>query len=127
MEIKLALENIDDIVYFYVAKCVKVVDGDTIDIIWDLGAGIQLKGSAARLRLYGINTPEIRGDEREKGLVSKQFVKDYIEGKHIIIRTHKDRTGKYGRYLAEVFYEDETGMFHSLNDLLIQQGLAEKY
>jgi len=102
----------------YKAKVVKVVDGDTVDVEIDLGFNHKFK---TRLRLFGINTPELRGEERPKGLEAKNYVKERIYNKNIVIRTYKDKTGKYGRYLADIFYGDDE---RNLNQELLEIGLA---
>ena len=64
--------------YFYNAEVTKIVDGDTIDVIIDLGFNIWIK---ERLRLYGLNTPETRTkdlEEKEKGLKAKKYVENQI-------------------------------------------------
>lgn len=86
--------------YEYLAKITKVIDGDTFDFEIDLGFGIKYSD---RLRLFGIDTPEIRGSERDEGLKVKDYVKNLLEGENVILRTHKWK-GKYGRYVASVFF-----------------------
>jgi micrococcal nuclease len=82
----------------YDALVTRVVDGDTFDLQIDLGFGIIKK---TRLRLYGIDTPEIRGEESARGLAVKEAVRILIEGKMVRVKTHKFK-GKYGRYVAKV-------------------------
>lgn len=110
--------------YIYQAQLVKVVDGDTIDVDVDLGFQIRQK---IRLRLAGIDTPEVRGAEREAGLKSKDFVQKQLEAAgSIFVETRK--TGKYGRYIAEVFYAPANNQpERSLNQELLELGLAEVY
>jgi micrococcal nuclease len=101
---------------------IRVVDGDTI--YGDVDLGFNIGNKKMEFRLAKINTPETKGTTREAGLTSKKYVEDKIMGKDVIIVTKKDRKEKYGRYLAEVFYEDETGNFISLNVELVQKSLA---
>lgn len=75
-----------------------------------------------KIRLLGINTPEIRGDERDAGLVARDRMRELIDDKDVIIVTHKDRGGKYGRLLATIYLD---GI--NINQLLIDEGLAEVY
>lgn len=91
--------------YEYKAKVVRVVDGDTIDVDVDHGFGIT---SRKRLRLFGVDAPETYGvkkesDEYKNGMEAKLWLDEMIGGKNVIIQTHKDRTGKFGRYLAKVY------------------------
>lgn len=88
--------------YNYSAKVTKVVDGDTLDLDVDLGMGTHTQ---QRVRLFGIDAPERFTDEGKK---STQFVKDLLElqGNTVLISTHKDKKGKFGRYIAEVRFEE---------------------
>lgn len=103
--------------YTYRATVVRVYDGDTITVDIDLGFGVIL--SSQVIRLLGVNTPEVRGPERPEGLRVRDEVRELIPiGSEIVIRTSKDRKGKYGRWLAEVFFQGG----RSLNDILIENG-----
>jgi micrococcal nuclease len=104
--------------YEYRAKVIKVYDGDTITVLIDLGFGVTFK---EKLRLYGINTPEVRGKERPDGLISRDRLRERILDKNITIKTFKDKKGKYGRYIAEIYLEKE-----NINEWLVSEGLAEK-
>lgn len=109
--------------YHYRAHVTSVYDGDTCTVDIDLGLGIWVRGE--KIRLYGINAPEVRGDEREEGLKSRDFLRNLIDGKNIILKTLKDDKGKYGRYLGTLFLADETGEMININDLLVTEGYAE--
>tara|TARA_B100001250_G_scaffold397908_1_gene405541 strand:- start:1462 stop:1884 length:423 start_codon:yes stop_codon:yes gene_type:complete len=90
--------------YEYSCKVERVVDGDTIDVVLDLGFDILYK---SRVRLYGIDTPESRTrdlDEKARGKLAKNFLKDAIDqGEKVVIQTKlKDSRGKFGRVLGEV-------------------------
>ena len=111
--------------YFYKAVVKSVYDGDTVTLDIDLGLGVWLKKQ--KIRLYGINTPEIRGEERESGLISKYRLSDMILGKEIVIETHRDKTEKYGRWLATLWFKEEDGDWININELLISEGLATVY
>ena len=113
-------EPFDLQLYTYKATVVSVYDGDSITIDWDLGAGVVLHGQ--KIRLYGINTPELRGDDREAGLISRDYVREMILDKEITMKTYKDKKGKYGRWLAEIFID---GI--NLNKQLIDMGYAVEY
>jgi micrococcal nuclease len=111
-----------DNLYFYKAVVQSVYDGDTCTVDIDLGLHTWMHGE--KVRLYRINAPEVRGAEREAGLQSRDFLRSQIEGKTVLIQTIKDRKGKFGRYLAEIWLEDEDGGRVNVNDLLVQQGYA---
>tara|TARA_B100000963_G_C22613555_1_gene666114 strand:- start:2047 stop:2379 length:333 start_codon:yes stop_codon:yes gene_type:complete len=103
--------------YKYKAFVEKVYDGDTITVSIDCGFGIQLQKQ--KIRLYGINTPEVRGEERELGLISRDKLREKILGKTIVLNTIKDKKGKYGRYLGIIYLNDE-----NINDWLVANNLA---
>ena len=105
--------------YNYKATVVKVVDGDTVKLDIDLGCGVTL--SKENVRLFGINAPETRGDERPEGLAAKKYLMSLLSpGDEILIRTYKDKKGKYGRYLA-FLYKEEICM----NVKMVTEGHAE--
>ncbi len=106
--------------YEYKATVVKVYDGDTITVDFDLGFGIVLKKQT--IRLLGINTPEVRGKEKASGIISRDALRQRILGKQVVIKTSKDKKGKYGRWLGEVFMADE-----NINKWLISEGYAKEY
>ena len=105
--------------YKYKAFVTKVIDGDTIRVDIDLGFGVTINDRI--IRFANIDTPEIRGEEREQGLVSKAFVNSMIPaGSDIIIETFKDKKGKYGRYIANIILLDG----EILNNILLEKKLA---
>ena len=123
----------------YKAIVKKVYDGDTITVDIDLGFNIWQKNQ--KIRLADINAPEIRGEEREQGLISRDKLREWLPlGKIIRLVTLKDRKGKYGRYIGYVFpYGDDENFRHikeivrnntemlSYNQRMIQEGFAKPY
>ena len=109
--------------YHYKAVVTSVYDGDTCTVDIDLGLHAWIRGE--KLRLHRINAPELRGKERPKGILSRDFLKSKIEGKEITIETIKDKKGKYGRYLGEIWFEETKGNFININDLLVTEGYAK--
>lgn len=108
--------------YHYKATVESVYDGDTVHVNIDLGLKTWIMDEV--IRLYGINAPELRGDERPKGLASRDRLKELIERKDIYLETIKDTKGKYGRYLGKIWIE-ENGKWISINDRLVEEGFAE--
>ena len=111
--------------YIYRAKLDRVVDGDTVDALIDVGFNIWFK---KRIRFMGLDTWESRTRdlaEKEKGLAAKAYVKDLLEnsddGKFSIISHGR---GKYGRVLGEIFVK---GHEKSVNELLKENGHAYEY
>lgn len=112
--------------YRYRATYISAYDADTIRFNIDLGFGVWLHNQA--VRLYGIDAPEMRGDEREQGIVARDFVRGLLRSHpEVMLRTYKDKRGKYGRWLATVFvvYNGAGGV--DLNRLLVTEGLARDY
>lgn len=109
--------------YYYRASVVSVYDGDTCTVDIDLGLNTWVRGE--KMRLYRINAPELRGAERPEGLKSRDFLREQIDGKNIIIQTVKDKKGKYGRYLAEIWLPVDDREMININDLLVEKGFAE--
>ncbi len=110
--------------YFYRAKVVDVYDGDTCRVDIDLGFNISIKRE--KIRLSGINAPELRGKEREEGLRSRNYLRELILGKEIYLETEKDRKGKYGRYLGTIWVKDENDKYFNVNEKLVKEGYAVK-
>jgi micrococcal nuclease len=111
---------------YYVRKVENVVDGDTIDVLIDLGFDILFQ---SRVRLAGIDTPESRTKdlaEKALGLEAKEYLKKHIkDAKTVVIKTEKmDSSEKYGRILGWVYINGETV---SLNDMMINDGYAWGY
>jgi micrococcal nuclease len=111
---------------YYVRKVENVVDGDTIDVLIDLGFDILF---ASRVRLAGIDTPESRTKdiaEKALGLEAKEYLKKHLkDAKSVVIKTEKmDSSEKYGRILGWVYVDGNT---ISLNDMMINDGYAWGY
>lgn len=111
--------------YTYKATVRRIVDGDTIYVDIDLGFFLR---QMMKVRLRGVNTPEIRGKERPEGLKAKQFVIDALaDCPAIVIKTSK--IGKYGRYIADVWYlpgSDDAGEILKKGKNLTQVLLKKK-
>jgi len=115
----------NDFLYHYRARVISIYDADTIRVSIDLGFGIEWKGTDGKglsIRLYGLNAPEVRGQELEQGLISRDALRDKILGDNIVLKTIKDSTGKYGRYLGIIFTKDG----ENVNDWLVENGYAEE-
>jgi micrococcal nuclease len=111
---------------YYVREIKSVVDGDTIDVVIDLGFNVLFE---QRVRLAGIDTPESRtSDKMEKalGLESKEYLKKHLkEAKSVVIKTEKmDSSEKYGRILGWLYVNGDT---ESVNDKMINDGYAWGY
>ena len=108
--------------FTYKAQLIKVIDGDTLDVLIDLGFNISVK---KRIRLFGIDTPEIRTKdliEKEKGLIVKNRLIEILSKSNNEFFIISHGVGKYGRCLGELFIDDK-----SINKQLISEGLAKEY
>ena len=116
--------------YTYEAKVIKVVDGDTIDALIDLGFDMH---KSIRVRLVGINSPESRTrdlEEKKLGLAAKARTKELLESvssKPGYFRIKSHGVGKYGRVLAEIYIQDKKGNSINVNKKLIHEGHAYIY
>jgi micrococcal nuclease len=111
---------------YFVEEVKNVVDGDTIDVVIDLGFDILF---ASRVRLAGIDTPESRTtDKTEKalGLEAKEYLKKQLkDAKSVVIRTEKmNSSEKYGRILGWVYINGDS---ESVNNKMINDGYAWGY
>ena len=107
--------------YEYHCKIIKVIDGDTVDVDIDLGFGVWLKKE--RVRVNGIDTPEIRGktpEEKELAIHVRDELYSKIYGKMVTLKNVD--TEKYGRMLADVYLDDE-----NINEWLIDNEYAVRY
>ena len=110
--------------YHYKARIVDVYDGDTVYADIDLGLSTWIHRE--KIRLARIDAPEIHGKERAAGLRSWEYIRKLLLGKEVLLVTIKDRRGKYGRYLGEIWLQ-ENGTWINVNDRMMEAGMAEPY
>ena len=116
--------------YIYRGKLERVVDGDTIDALIDVGFDIWVK---KRIRYSGIDTWESRTrnlEEKAKGLEAKARNKELlmeVSSKAGYFRLKSFGVGKYGRVLGEIYIEDAEGKQYNINETLISEGHAYVY
>ena len=116
---------------FRVTEIVKVLDGDTIDVLIDLGFDLFKK---ERVRIAGVDTPEKRTrdlEEKALGIDATNWLKKKLEdtiagdGDELTIRTELvGGTGKYGRLLGWLYINEDA---ISLNEQMITEGYAWAY
>jgi len=94
-------------------------DSDTLTLLVKMGFGVDI---TIKVRLFGINAYEVRGKEREQGLKARDYLRERLDkAKDLIwIETLKDKKGKYGRYLANLYIGEEC-----LNETLVAAGHAK--
>lgn len=113
--------------YEYKAKLIRAIDGDTVELLIDLGRSIYI---SEKIRLYGINAPE-RKNETHKAGINSTIRLEYLlttTGETLMIKTIKDKTDKYGRLLG-ILYTSSSGhslenFEESINHQMIREGYA---
>jgi len=93
---------LSDRIHIYQAKIVEVIDGDTFDLMIDLGFGVFTQ---QRMRLYGIDAPEMKTDAGKD--LQRRLVENYYLA-HVIVQSieapkSKQFRDKYGRFLAIIY------------------------
>lgn len=111
---------------YFVREVTKVVDGDTVDLVIDLGFSIMC---SSRIRLAGIDAPESRTVDKEEkvlGLEAKKYLSERLKSaKKIVIKTEKLKdSDKYGRILGWLYLDGETT---SVNNQMVKYGYAWQY
>ncbi len=115
---------------FRVTEIVKVLDGDTIDVLIDLGFDLYKK---ERVRIAGVDTPEKRTrnlEEKALGIDATNWLKEKLDSTiagddELTIRTELvGGVGKYGRLLGWLYIGDGNV---SLNEQMIDEGYAWAY
>jgi len=95
-----SLHMTQEMSYTYAATIDRVIDGDTLLALIEVGFGIIVRD---RLRLRGIDTPETGTPEGDR---AKKFVQQLLpEGSTVVIKSHKWKTDPHGRFVADVFYK----------------------
>jgi micrococcal nuclease len=132
----------DEVLYWYKAVFARTVDGDTVDVVLDLG--YRFKRDTMRYRLFGINAPEKKSPTYEAGVAAEEFLKKLLAGAgdRLRVKSYRDDSDKYGdRWLGELYtrvsyntpgdartaYADPTGEWTNLNQLMVQAGHAVPY
>ena len=116
--------------YIYRAKLDRVVDGDTVDALIDVGFDIWFK---KRIRFMGLDTWESRTrdlEEKKLGKLAKERTRQLLEdvsSKSGYFRVKSHGLGKYGRVLGEIFIMDKDGKQWNVNETLIAEGHAYIY
>lgn len=128
--------------FTYAAKLIEVIDGDTVDLLIDLGFGVHVR---EKVRLYGIDAPEMLS---EAGKIAKAYLESLLGATNELyvatrkmVRKPKEKTDKYGRYLAVLYdgisaLEDDQEnaaeqmipnmLWSSINRSMVAQGHAKE-
>lgn len=105
--------------YTYAATLIRVIDGDTVDVTIDVGFHLT---TVQRLRLLGINAPEMHGPSHVAGISAKAWLIEALDGKTLYVRTHKSDV--FGRWLAELLAVSEDGSEININQAMLDAGQA---
>ena len=119
--------NIPDYTY-RIKEVVRVIDGDTVDVMIDLGFYLTAR---KRIRYLNIDTYEIRGGTAETKALGKAAKARLIEllatpDAKVYIKTEMDDTGKYGRLLGKLYViRNADGFIIDINHVLLEEGFVE--
>lgn len=115
----MAISNPEDLLWWFRARVIRWVDGDTVDLSMDQGLRVYRQD---RFRLYGIDTPE-RGQPNHDEATAFMSLHAPADS-DVLVRVWRNREDKYGRWLLEIFPDD---LDTSLNDAIVAAGLARPY
>ena len=108
--------------YHYKAYVTRVHSGDTCRVDLDLGMGVWVR--SMEIQLHRLEAPETKGATRTAGLAARDFLRELILDREVLLRTIKDRSGKSGLYLGEMTVVNESGETFNVNESLIEAGHA---
>lgn len=113
---------------YYIKEVVRVIDGDTVDVLIDLGFYLTAR---KRIRFLNIDTYELRGGTTETKTLAKAAKARLIEllatpDAKVYIKTQMDDTGKYGRLLGKLYViRNSDGFIIDINHVLLEEGFVE--
>lgn len=116
--------------YIYRARCTRVVDGDTVDLIVDMGFRVT---GHFRFRLFGIDTPELNAPdekERARAVAAKARVEALVkgfEGESWPVRVRTYKADSFGRWVADIYRQDPNSSWVSISGILLGEGLAGRF
>lgn len=110
----------------YKCQTIRVVDGNTVDAIIDLGFNVTI---SQRIKLYGVYVEDIKStDSKIKNMAIKSKEKlSEILGKEFVCETIMNKRGRAGRIMGKINTTDASGNKIDVNDMLIQQGFAKHF
>ena len=112
--------------YTYQCSIIRVIDGNTIDAIIDLGFNVTIR---QRIKLYGANVSDVRSNnelDRSKAVASKNRLTELL-GNEFICETILNKRGKAGRIMGKLYTIDSTGGKSNVGDQMIAEGFAERF
>lgn len=128
----------DKIDYQYDCQLVRILDGDTVELhleksyAWEVDFGFKIKDVVSFtkstnmiFRIFGINTPEVHGEQRVEGEKSKAELARLLALGPLTVKTRKP--DKYGRWLGEIEVRPPDGSIVNISKALIAGGFAKPY
>ena len=112
--------------YTYQCNTLRVIDGNTVDAIIDLGFNVTIR---QRIKLYGVNVKDIRSideDVRQQAIASKQKLTELL-GNNFVCETIVNKRGKSWRVMGKLSTIDKDGKKVDINQQLIEVGFAERF
>lgn len=107
--------------YWYIARLVRIIDGDTIVV--DVDLGMHTWKHKVTLRIKDIDTPEPRGDTKVAGVAATDFAKQLFEEKAATLCIHSTKEDSFGRWIAEVRFQDGD----NFGEVMLKTGHAVPY
>lgn len=114
-------------VYTYRGRCIRVVDGDTMDLELDLGFYLR---TTLRFRLLGIDAPEMRAsdpDERVKAQEATnglRLIMSEVPQGDFPLTVSTAKSDSFGRWLARMSFVSALGVAIDVSDEMLKMGLA---
>lgn len=108
--------------HHHVGKVTKISDGDTVHVSIQLGFGVLVP--EARIRLLGIDAPELVGPNKHSGQHSARKLKEFIHDRWVGVETYSDQTCRYGRWLAVLWLPSNSKLIN-VNRWMIDSDLAK--
>ena len=111
---------------YRVKRVKRIVDGDTVDLVLDLGFGIEI---CERFRLHGINAPESRGESKVEGKKSTEWLREEImphsDDGSLLVQSTKQ--GSFRRWLGTLYLVQGDGTMCNVNEKMVTEGFAVPY
>ncbi len=108
--------------YHYKAYVTRVHTGDSCRADLDLGMGVWVRG--IEIHLHRLQAPELKGSTRAAGTAARDYLRELILDREVLLRTIMDRSGKPGHYLGEMTVVTESGETYNVIEALVEVGHA---
>ena len=112
--------------YTYKCNTIRVIDGNTVDAIIDLGFNVTIR---QRIKLYGVNVKDVRSTDeklRSSAINSKNKLTELL-GNEFVCETMLNKRGKAGRIMGKLSKINPDGSNADINKQPIDLGFAEQF